>query len=119
MPCETTTTVRTMPSSPARHTKPLKSSRLPSWGWCGSGGAGGRLLRGGVLLLGHLDTVVAHGAHKPLTREGGKLVGSGSVDMKGGDVLALGVLRSLAQRPELYGDGRAGERVVAELAALA
>lgn len=54
---------------------------------------------GRVLLLGHLDTVVAHGQHKPLTRDGGKLVGSGSVDMKGGDVLALGVLSALAQRP--------------------
>ncbi len=52
-----------------------------------------------VLLVGHLDTVVAHHQHKPLTRHGGRLVGSGSVDMKGGDVLALGVLRALAERP--------------------
>ncbi len=51
-----------------------------------------------LLLVGHLDTVVAHGAHKPLSRVGEQLVGSGSVDMKGGDVLALGVLRSLVSR---------------------
>ena len=52
-----------------------------------------------VLLLGHLDTVVAHQDHRPLTREGDKLVGSGAVDMKGGDVLAIGVMRALARGP--------------------
>ncbi|MEA2295879.1 MAG: glutamate carboxypeptidase [Solirubrobacteraceae bacterium] len=52
-----------------------------------------------ILLLGHLDTVVAHDAHQPLRRDGEKLLGSGAVDMKGGDVLALGVLRALAGRP--------------------
>jgi glutamate carboxypeptidase len=51
-----------------------------------------------VLLVGHLDTVIAHEAHKPLVRDGERLVGSGSIDMKGGDVLALGVLRALATR---------------------
>jgi glutamate carboxypeptidase len=51
-----------------------------------------------VLLLGHVDTVVAHADHRPLRREDDRLVGSGTVDMKGGDVLALGVLRALAQR---------------------
>jgi glutamate carboxypeptidase len=51
-----------------------------------------------VLLLGHLDTVIAHEEHRPLAREGDKLVGSGAIDMKGGDVLALGVLRALATR---------------------
>ncbi len=56
--------------------------------------------RSRVLLLGHLDTVVAHQDHRPLRREGDKLVGSGAVDMKGGDVLAIGVMRALAQRPE-------------------
>ena len=57
-----------------------------------------------VLLLGHLDTVVAHDGHRPLRREDDRLVGSGSVDMKGGDVLALGVLRALAGRPELFAE---------------
>ena len=52
-----------------------------------------------VLLLGHVDTVIAHEEHRPLRREDDRLVGSGTVDMKGGDVLALGVLRALAQRP--------------------
>ena len=49
-----------------------------------------------IVLVGHLDTVVEHGGHRRLTREGERLVGSGSVDMKGGDVLAIGVLRALA-----------------------
>jgi glutamate carboxypeptidase len=53
-----------------------------------------------ILLLGHLDTVVAHDEHRPLRREDDRLVGSGTVDMKGGDVLALGVLRALAHRRE-------------------
>lgn len=55
-----------------------------------------------VLLLGHLDTVIAHAEHRPLAREGELLVGSGAIDMKGGVVLSLGVLRELAARPELY-----------------
>jgi glutamate carboxypeptidase len=63
-------------------------------------GTGGRR----VLLLGHLDTVIAHHDHKPLTRQGDKLVGSGAVDMKGGDVLAIGVMRALARQPERYAE---------------
>jgi glutamate carboxypeptidase len=51
-----------------------------------------------ILLLGHLDTVIPHDAHRVLHTDGDKLVGSGAVDMKGGDVLALGVLRALAER---------------------
>jgi glutamate carboxypeptidase len=51
-----------------------------------------------VLLLGHIDTVIAHADHRPLRREDDRLVGSGTVDMKGGDVIALGVLRALAHR---------------------
>jgi glutamate carboxypeptidase len=51
-----------------------------------------------LLLLGHLDTVVAHEEHRPLARDGDRLLGSGAIDMKGGDVLALGVLRALAAR---------------------
>jgi glutamate carboxypeptidase len=57
-----------------------------------------------VVLLGHLDTVVAHQDHKPLTRQGDKLVGSGAVDMKGGDVLAIGVMRAMAERPDAYAE---------------
>ncbi len=57
-----------------------------------------------ILLLGHLDTVVAHQRHRPLRRRDGRLVGSGSVNMKGGVVLAAGVLRALAARPEAYAE---------------
>jgi glutamate carboxypeptidase len=53
---------------------------------------------GRLLLLGHLDTVIDHDHHRPVERDGERIVGSGTVDMKGGDVLALGVLRALAQR---------------------
>jgi glutamate carboxypeptidase len=51
-----------------------------------------------LLLLGHLDTVHAHDSHRPLERTGDRIVGSGSIDMKGGDVLALAVLGALADR---------------------
>jgi glutamate carboxypeptidase len=57
-----------------------------------------------LLLLGHLDTVVGHGEHRPLHRDGDKLVGSGSVDMKGGVVLSIGVMRALAKRRDAYAE---------------
>ena len=57
-----------------------------------------------LLLVGHLDTVVAHDAHRPLERDRDRLVGSGAVDMKGGVALALGVMRELAGRPQLYSE---------------
>jgi glutamate carboxypeptidase len=57
-----------------------------------------------VLLVGHLDTVIAHEDHRPLTRDGDRLVGSGAVDMKGGDVLALGVLRALVARRDDFAE---------------
>jgi glutamate carboxypeptidase len=60
-----------------------------------------------ILLLGHLDTVVAHDEHRVLQRDpdnADRLYGSGTVDMKGGDVLALGVLRALSTRPELFAE---------------
>ena len=62
---------------------------------------------GRILLLGHLDTVVAHEAHRSLELDPAdpdKLYGSGTVDMKGGDVLALGVMRALARRPEDFAE---------------
>ena len=52
-----------------------------------------------VLLLGHVDTVVAHQAHLPLRRAGDRLYGPGTADMKGGVVLALGIMRALAEDP--------------------
>jgi glutamate carboxypeptidase len=59
---------------------------------------------GRLLLLGHVDTVVPHEEHRPLVREQDRLIGSGAVDMKGGDVLALGVLQALADRPEAFAE---------------
>jgi glutamate carboxypeptidase len=59
---------------------------------------------GRVLLLGHVDTVVAHDQHRPLERAGEQLVGSGTVDMKGGVILSIGALRALARRPEDYAE---------------
>jgi glutamate carboxypeptidase len=59
---------------------------------------------GRIVLLGHVDTVHAHEDHRPLTHDGEHLVGPGAVDMKGGDVLALGVLRALAERPEDFAE---------------
>jgi glutamate carboxypeptidase len=57
-----------------------------------------------LLLVGHLDTVVAHDEHRPLTIDSNQLVGSGAIDMKAGNVLALGVLRVLAGTPERYAE---------------
>jgi glutamate carboxypeptidase len=59
---------------------------------------------GRVLLLGHLDTVHPHDRHHALVSRDGKLVGSGSVDMKGGDVFALGALRALAGRRDDFAE---------------
>ena len=65
-----------------------------------------------VLLLGHLDTVVAH-ADAPAAARATASSSSApaAVDMKGGDVLALGALRALAARPERLRRGRAAARV--------
>jgi glutamate carboxypeptidase len=57
-----------------------------------------------LMLLGHVDTVVAADEHRPLERDGGKLVGSGAVDMKGGVVYALGIMRALAAMPDRYAE---------------
>jgi len=59
---------------------------------------------GRIVLLGHVDTVVSHGDHRPLQRDGENLTGSGTVDMKGGNVLALGVLRELALLPDRFAE---------------
>jgi len=63
-------------------------------------GSGGRR----VLLLGHVDTVFDHDAHVPMRHDGERLYGSGTADMKGGVVLALGVARALAARPERFAE---------------
>jgi glutamate carboxypeptidase len=60
--------------------------------------------RGRVLLLGHVDTVIAHSSHLPMRRDGDTWLGSGTVDMKGGVALALGVARAAAQRPASFAE---------------
>jgi glutamate carboxypeptidase len=57
-----------------------------------------------LMLLGHVDTVVATDEHRTLERAGGRLVGSGAVDMKGGVVFALGIMRALASMPDRYAE---------------
>jgi glutamate carboxypeptidase len=57
-----------------------------------------------ILLLGHVDTVIAHDAHAPMRRDGDRLYGSGTADMKGGVVLALGTARALAERPAEFAE---------------
>ncbi len=57
-----------------------------------------------MLLLGHLDTVVGHDAHRAARRDGDRLYGPGTADMKGGVVLALGIARVLSQRPEMFAE---------------
>jgi glutamate carboxypeptidase len=59
---------------------------------------------GRLLLLGHVDTVIGHDAHVPLRREGGRLYGPGTCDMKGGVVLSLGVAQVLARDPSGFGE---------------
>jgi glutamate carboxypeptidase len=59
---------------------------------------------GRVLLLGHVDTVIAHANHLPLSRDGDTWRGSGTVDMKGGVALALELARWVAERPESFAE---------------
>ena len=54
-----------------------------------------------ILLVGHLDTVVAHDAHVPPQRVGPRMRGSGTIDMKAGVALSLGLLRALSGHPSL------------------
>ena len=83
------------------------SERVP----CSTGGCASDLIARSpghgtrrILLLGHVDTVFAHERHAPMRRDGERLYGSGTADMKGGVVLALGVARALAARPQLFSE---------------
>lgn len=57
-----------------------------------------------LLLLGHLDTVVAHDRHRAAVIDGERMLGSGTVDMKGGDALAIGLLRALSRCPDRFAE---------------
>lgn len=57
-----------------------------------------------VLLVGHLDTVIAHEQHRPAAVDGKRMLGSGTIDMKGGDALALGVMRALGECSASYAE---------------
>ncbi|HEX8977257.1 MAG TPA: M20/M25/M40 family metallo-hydrolase [Solirubrobacteraceae bacterium] len=57
-----------------------------------------------IMLLGHVDTVIGHDAHHPLHTAGERLYGPGTVDMKGGVILSLGVARALARRPQGFAE---------------
>jgi glutamate carboxypeptidase len=57
-----------------------------------------------LMLLGHLDTVISHEAHRPLSHRNGKLHGPGTADMKGGDVLALAVAKALTAIPDRFAE---------------
>jgi len=63
-------------------------------------GSGSRRL----LLLGHVDTVISHADHRPLARDGERLYGSGTADMKGGVAILLALARELAAAPEEFAE---------------
>ncbi|HTW11351.1 MAG TPA: M20/M25/M40 family metallo-hydrolase [Solirubrobacteraceae bacterium] len=57
-----------------------------------------------ILMLGHLDTVIPHTQHRPVHRDGERIYGSGTADMKAGVALALAVLRTLAAQTERFAE---------------
>jgi glutamate carboxypeptidase len=63
-------------------------------------GSGSRRL----MLLGHVDTVIPHSAHRPVERDGERLYGSGAADMKSGVAVSLALARELAASPEDFAE---------------
>ena len=59
---------------------------------------------GRLLLLGHVDTVIPHSEFHPLREEGDRLYGPGTIDMKAGVALSIGVLRALALSRDLFAE---------------
>lgn len=57
-----------------------------------------------ILLVGHLDTVVSHDRHVAALVDGDRLTGSGTIDMKGGDAIAIGLLRALTGRADSFAE---------------
>jgi glutamate carboxypeptidase len=53
-----------------------------------------------VVLLGHLDTVIPHDQHRAFAQDGDRLDGSGTIDMKGGDAIALAILAEVGQHDD-------------------
>ncbi|MBJ7471941.1 MAG: M20/M25/M40 family metallo-hydrolase [Solirubrobacteraceae bacterium] len=49
-----------------------------------------------IVLVGHLDTVIPTDQHRPAREVGDRIDGSGTIDMKGGDAIALGILAELS-----------------------
>ncbi|MBQ9264687.1 MAG: M20/M25/M40 family metallo-hydrolase [Clostridia bacterium] len=55
-----------------------------------------------LMLMGHMDTVFPRAVHVPFTEIGdGKALGSGSIDMKGGDVVMLYALQKALPKVDL------------------
>lgn len=59
---------------------------------------------GRLLLLGHIDTVFSHDEHRPAEVVEDRTFGSGTIDMKGGDAIALEVMRRLAADLDGFGE---------------
>jgi glutamate carboxypeptidase len=55
-------------------------------------------------LLGHVDTVHPHSDFQPLREQGDHLFGPGTIDMKAGVALSIGVLRALAGSRDLFAE---------------
>ncbi len=49
-----------------------------------------------IVLVGHVDTVIPADQHRPASEVGDRIDGSGTIDMKGGDAIALGILAELS-----------------------